>query len=47
MNNRRIKVIARVSLKDRHISATGEDVNPLHDVYEIIPHEEISYMSKG
>ena len=40
-------MIARVSLKDRHILAAGEDVKPLHGVYEIIPHEEIFYMSQG
>ena len=47
MENRYIKVIARASLKDRHTSAAGEDVIPLRGVYEIIPHEEIFYMSKG
>ncbi len=47
MQNRYIKVIARASIKDRHISSAGEDVIPLRGHYEIIPHEDIFYMSKG
>ncbi|GAK56754.1 hypothetical protein U27_03718 [Candidatus Vecturithrix granuli] len=47
MPNRYIKVIARVSLKERFISSAGEDVIPLRGEYEIIPHEEIFYMPTG